>query len=174
LFRQLRRIIPSSHAIDGNVVLTDSGHRANGINVLNALLGFDLQAHNDRFVGGSHVSRDVDSVGNARECRALPSQSIRREFGTGNDALCVFDGVDLGHNNPADEVLAIVSGAAVLKITTGNTTHCAPASNALLIKSVCVIRIRTSGETPIDAMAAVALCIASSLMWPCSQSMMTP
>lgn len=55
-----------------------------------------------------------------------------------------------------------------------DATHCAPASNALLIKSVCVIRMRTSGETPMEATAAVALCIASSLMWPCSQSIMTP
>jgi hypothetical protein len=96
--------------------LTDSGHRTYGIDVLDALLGFDLQAHNDRFVGGSDVSRDVDSVGNARECRALPSRSIRRELGTGNDALRVFGGVDLGHNKPAGEVLAIVSGAAALTI----------------------------------------------------------
>jgi hypothetical protein len=55
-----------------------------------------------------------------------------------------------------------------------DATHCAPASKALLIKSVCVIRIRTSGETRMDAMAAVALCIVSSLMWPCSQSMTIP
>ena len=53
-------------------------------------------------------------------------------------------------------------------------THWAPASRARLIRSGCVIRIRTRGDTPIEAMAAVELCIASSLMWPCSQSMIIP
>jgi hypothetical protein len=53
-------------------------------------------------------------------------------------------------------------------------TYCAPASNALLIKSGCVILRRTSGDTPKAAIAAVALCIESSLTWPCSQSMIIP
>jgi hypothetical protein len=59
-------------------------------------------------------------------------------------------------------------------ITWGGCDYCAPVSKALLTRSACVVLRRTSGETPMEAMAAVALCIASSLMYPCSQSIMMP
>lgn len=56
----------------------------------------------------------------------------------------------------------------------GQIAYCAPASRALLIKSEWVILRRTSGDTPIAAIAAVEECIESSLICPCSQSMMMP
>ena len=53
-------------------------------------------------------------------------------------------------------------------------TYCAPASKARLIKSGWELRRRTSGEMPIDDIAATAVCIALSSILPCSQSMMIP
>jgi hypothetical protein len=53
-------------------------------------------------------------------------------------------------------------------------TYWAPASSALFTKSGWVILMRTKGDTFKAAIAPIALCIASSEMWPCSQSMMIP
>jgi len=52
--------------------------------------------------------------------------------------------------------------------------YCAPVSKALLIRSAHVILRRTKGDTPKAAMAAVELCMESSLMFPCSQSTIMP
>jgi hypothetical protein len=87
-------------------LLTNPGHRTYGLDILNTLLGLDLQAHDDRLVRGPNISRNVDSVGNSREWRALPSEAVRWEFGAGHDALRACGGVYLGHDEAAGEILS--------------------------------------------------------------------
>ena len=92
-------------------LLTNPGHRTYGVDILNTLLGLDLQAYEDRLVGGPDISRNVDSVGNPRKCRALPSEAVRRKFGAGDDALGFFGGVYLGHDEAAGEMFSVLFAA---------------------------------------------------------------
>ena len=68
-------------------LLTNPGHRTYGLDILNTLLGLDLQANDDRLVRDPNISRNVDSVGNSREWIALPLEAVRWKFGAGHDAL---------------------------------------------------------------------------------------
>lgn len=86
----------------------------------------------------------------------------------GNNGRCLFSCINLGDNDST----ALIVSVALVKLLV--QAHCAPASNALLIRSECAPPKRTSGETPIDAIAATALCMESSLIYPCSQSMIIP
>lgn len=119
------------------------------------------------------------------EGRALASETQRRKFDAADYGEGFGGGVDLGDDEAAVLSvfvififfsLSIAADFSVLENWTGRLsfTYWAPASSARLIRSGCVIWIRTRGETPIEAMAAVALCMESSLMWPCSQSMIIP
>lgn len=106
---------------------------------------------------------------NSRKRRALASQASRREFGMRNDGASFVSSVDLRHDDATRNFVKIVHSLFGLQ-----KAYCAPASKARLMRSECVILMRTSGETPIAAITAVEVCIDSSLIWPCSQSMMMP
>jgi len=60
---------PSTSSTPSNSIL-GSCISTYGLDVLDTLLRLDLQAYNDRVVRGPDTSRNVDFVGNRRECRA--------------------------------------------------------------------------------------------------------
>jgi hypothetical protein len=126
-----------------------------------------LNTGDDSFVRCFHVGWNIDAVSDGWKRWTLPTKSLWREFWTLNNGFCLFGGIYLRNNNSAKNNLALI-------VTEGCITYCAPASKALLIKSEWVILMRTSGDTPRAAIAAVELCIPSSLIWPCSQSMIIP
>jgi hypothetical protein len=102
------------------------------------------------------------------KCRALPSTSWWRKLRIRDNSSGFFSSIDLRYND------ATFNSSANNHLSDISGTHCAPASKALLIKSAWVILRRISGDIPKAAIAAVDLCIGSSLIWPCSQSMMIP
>lgn len=147
-------------------ILTNTRYRTDSVYVVNASPCLNLNASNECFIRRPQIRRDVDAMGNGRKRGALPSNAPWRKFCVGNNSIGLFCSVYLRYDYTAcDDVRAG-------KMLASCIAYCAPASKALLTRSTWVILSRTSGETPRAAIAAVALCMESSLMYPCSQSIM--
>lgn len=116
---------------------------------------------------GMSIARAM--AGNADPC---PRKPWRGGFRVRYNSFCFLDSYHLGSN---DATWKTFSSESLEHLEHEyNITHCAPASKALLMRSECVIRNRTRGDTPNAAIAAVEACIEQSVICPCSQSMMTP
>jgi len=143
----------------------------NRVNIIYCLLRFNQHTSDDRLVRSLHVGSKINIMCNGWKSRALPSHSLWRKLRVGNNCSGFLGCVDLRNDDTTDEQFCLARNHSV---SHKHQTHCAPASRALLIKSGCDMRSRTSGETPMLDIAAVALCIALSSILPCSQSMMIP
>jgi hypothetical protein len=88
-------------------LLTNTGDSTDSIDILNSGFRFDLETGDQRFVRGSQVCRDIDPVSDGWKRRALPSKSLRGEFGMRHDGSDFFGGIDLRYDYTAWRILVL-------------------------------------------------------------------
>lgn len=78
------------------------------LHIVDALAGLDLERNDNSLIGGLHVLRGGEAMGDARESRALATYALRWKLAASYNGACFIGGIDL---RDEDAVCACIKGA---------------------------------------------------------------